>query len=108
MKSIYKISMLVLALSSMSIQAEIPVLAIDELGNETTTMISDSDYQKVTTLEADSLAQVADDQLDMAFTTPHLTLKGIMVGLEAQTSVGPGPFKLGAAINQQFYFEIKK
>ena len=108
MKTIIKIALLIMALSSMSVQADIPVLSIDALGNETTTMITDNDYENTMSAEAETSAQIAEEQMDQAMMTPHLTLKGIQVGLEAVGSIGPGPLKLGAGINQQFYFEIRK
>jgi hypothetical protein len=108
MKTIIKIAMLVLTLSSMSAQAEIPVLSIDDFGNETTTMISESDYENTMSAEAETSAKIAEEQVEMAMMSPHLTLKGIQIGLEAVGSIGPGPLKLGAGINQQFYFEIKR
>lgn len=100
--------MLVLALGSITAQADIPVLAVDDLGNETTTIISDSDYAMAMSLESETSALVAEDQLDLAMATPHLKFNGIQVGLEVIGSVGPSALKLGAGINQQFFFEMKK
>ena len=108
MKKILSISMLAIVLSSMSAYAQIPVLSVDDQGNENIAMISDADYQRVTSLEADSLADVAEEQVALASMAPHLTLKGILVGLEAQSTIGAGVFKVGAGVNQQFYFEVKK
>ena len=107
MKTFLKLSLLAFALTSRPLQAEIPVLSVDELGNEVTTMISEEDFTKITSLQADAFAQTAKDHVAAASLAPHLTLKGILIGLEAQGSVGPTPMKIGAGINQQFYFEIK-
>lgn len=107
MKKLLSIFMLATVLGSMSVHAQIPVLSVDDQGNENVAMISDEDYQKVTSIEADSLSQVAEDHVALAAMAPHLTLKGILVGIEAAAAVGNPVFKLGTAINQQFYFEIK-
>lgn len=107
MKKLFSTLMLGLSLSSVVAHAQIPVLSIDDLGQETVAMISDSDYQNITSVEADAFSQIAEDQVALASMAPHLTLKGILVGLEAQGTIGLGVFKLGTAINQQFYFEIK-
>lgn len=107
MKKLISITMLTIILTTLSAYAQIPVLSLDDQGNENVTMISEDDFQNVTSLEADSFADVAEDQVALAGTAPHLTLKGILVGLEAAGTVGFGAFKLGTGINQQFYFEVK-
>lgn len=107
MKKLLSMIMLGMVLSSLTAQAQIPVLSVDDQGNENIAMISDADYKKVTSVEADSLSQVAEDQVALASFSPHLTLKGILVGIEAQGTIGLGVFKLGSGINQQFYFEVK-
>lgn len=108
MKKILSITMLGLILTTLSAYAQIPVLSLDDQGNENVTMISENDYQNIVSAEADSLAEVAEDQISLAAAAPHLTLKGILVGIEAAASVGNSAYKLGTAVNQQFYFEIKK
>ena len=108
MKKLLSIAMLGLILTTLSAYAQIPVLSVDDQGNEAVTMISEDDYQNIMSVEADSLAGVAEDQVALAATAPHLTLKGILVGVEASASVGNSAYKLGTAVNQQFYFEIKK
>ena len=99
--------MLALVLTTISAYAQIPVLSLDDQGNENVTMISEEDYQNIISIEADSLAEVAEDQAALAATAPHLSLKGILVGIEAAGTVGNNVFKIGTGINQQFYFEIK-
>jgi len=108
MKTLLKISTTALLLGMLSAQAQIPIVSIDKKGNEIVTMITDEDYQKTTSIQAESFSLIAEDQMTLASVSPHLTLKGIMVGLEVSGTVGIGVYKLGTAINQQFFYEIKK
>lgn len=108
MRKSAQVLLTLLVLSSTSTFADIPVLSIDKLGHEEATSISDEEYQKVLSLQADTSAQAAEDQFML---TPNLTtlqLKGLMVGLEALGTIGIGDFKMGAGVSQQFYFEIRK
>lgn len=108
MKTVLKISITALLLGMLNAQAEIPIVTIDDRGNENVTMITDEAYQKTTAIQAEKFSLIAEDQVNLAKTPSHLTLKGILVGLEVSGTVGIGVYKLGTAINQQFYYEIKK
>lgn len=108
MKTLLKISTTALLLGMLSAQAQIPIVSIDKKGNEIVTMITDEDYQKSTSIQAESFSLIAEDQMTLVPASPHLTLKGILVGLEVSGTVGIGVYKLGTAINQQFFYEIKK
>lgn len=110
MKKLIALSLIAILLNTLSAFADVPVLSVDEQGNETVTMISDNDFQQATLVKADALSDIAEDQMNMnmASMSPHLTLRGILVGLEATGTVGVGAFKVGTGINQQFYFEINQ
>lgn len=108
MKKLMTLSILIILLNTLSAFADIPVLSVDEQGNEIVSIISDTDFQQATLVKADALSNVAEDQMNLAPMTTHLKLRGILVGLEADSTIGVGVFKVGTGINQQFYFEINK
>ena len=107
MKSLRYILLSALLINNIA-YAKLHILDLDKSGNEIVNTIDEAEYTNILHQKLETAEVVVQDQLSNTFASPNLTLKGILIGLEAFGNVGIGPFKVGAAVNQQFYFEITK
>jgi hypothetical protein len=94
---------------SFSLFAEegIPVVGLDGEGHEMITSISSKKYQELLDYEINKSTDLLANRMDqnlLIIGDRILHLDGILVGMGASGEIGLGPFKLGAGVNQQFYF----
>ncbi len=108
MNELFKCFIILLTIHSVSTPAAIPIIGLDDDGNEQINSISEKEYTKIISLQAGVAGAAAEDQLLTVMDLSTLSLHGILVGLGAQGNVGIGPFQVGTGVNQQFYFEIQK
>lgn len=85
---------------------EVTFLGTNDAGEEMTSAISTTDYEKHLTQTFDTLDATIEQKMPVAVMESKgpLRLKMIVLGLGANGEIGIGPFKVGAGIRHRAFF----